>query len=561
MIRTSSSSSSPPPNPEIPVVAYVRSSKDLHDVSCEAQAERIRQAIPSGERLVHVFEDKALSSTRDDLPGLRALLTAAKADPPPFAKIYVLDTSRIARDTLQAQTLKHYLRKKRGIELTFLQLPQTGSYMDDVLEKMMEVWDELHSRMSKDKGVEGQRQNVRRGYRAGGEASYGYRRRIIVIGQHRNGQPITKSVNEPDPVTAPVIQEYFGRRARGESRSAILRDFERRGIASPKGSPQWSTSTARSFEENLPVYLGHLVYGRMNERLREGGMVGGKKRGFVGGQKRRPPDQWTVHEHAHPPLITPEIAEQVQARLRQIGVSERRGDAYVLSGILVCGLCGQHYVGSRSGGRYVYRCLSRSKRGQTACANNDIAREPLETFAIRLLKEELLNEERLADLVARLQRRPLVQQRRAVIHDTERLRRELDSIDHQLHKALELYTKSILDEGQLAALTARLRQRRTAIHRQLEAPGRRSLPVDFHVNADRLRAFLNDMETWMHDGDIVKRKMLLREVYHTIRLWPKVGKPWTRKILVSANVAALTRSFVVAPTGFEPVFSVRHALS
>jgi hypothetical protein len=59
--------------------------------------------------------------------------------------------------------------------------------MDEAIEKMMEVWDELHSRMSKAKGVEGQKQNVRRGYRAGGEAPYGHRRRVMVIGQHRSG--------------------------------------------------------------------------------------------------------------------------------------------------------------------------------------------------------------------------------------------------------------------------------------------------------------------------------------------------------------------------------------
>ena len=76
------------------VVGYVRSSKDAHDVSCEAQAEQIRRALPAGERLVclpgaptGIFEDKALSSTRDELPALRALLDAAGQNPPPFAKI------------------------------------------------------------------------------------------------------------------------------------------------------------------------------------------------------------------------------------------------------------------------------------------------------------------------------------------------------------------------------------------------------------------------------------------------------------------------------------------
>src|SRR5262245_30331771 len=232
MTRPSLSPSIPRPA-EIPVVGYVRSSKDLHDVSCEAQAERIRKALGPGEWLVPLptapdglFEDKALSSTRDDLPGLRALLDAAAQTPLPFRKVYALDTSRIARDTLQAQSLKYYLRKKRGIELVFLQLPQTGSYMDDAFEKMMEVWDELHSRMSKDKGVEGQRQNVRRGYRASGDAPYGYRRRVVVLGTHRNGRAITKCTTELDPETGPILQEYMRRRASGEGRSTILRDFE-----------------------------------------------------------------------------------------------------------------------------------------------------------------------------------------------------------------------------------------------------------------------------------------------------------------------------------------------
>ena len=391
----------------------------------------VLKAIQPGERFVSlsnaprgIFEDRALSSTRDDLPGLLALLAAAKQEPAPFRKVYVLDTSRIARDTLQAQSLKYYLRKKRGIELTFLHLPQTGSYMDEAIEKMMEVWDELHSRMSKASGVEGQRQNVRRGYRGGGEAPYGYRRRVVVTSQHRNGQPITKSTNEPDPETAPVVQEYFRRRASGENRSVILRDFERRGIPSPRGRAQWTATTARGFEENLLAYLGHLVYGRMNERLRDHGMVGGKKRGFVGGQRLRPQDDWVIHENAHTPLITPEIASRVQVRLRTLGVSDRRGTAYLLSGLLRCGVCGEHYIGSVGDGQYLYRCLTRSKRGRAACANSDIARDTIEGFAVRILKEELLREERITDLVRRFQRRPLTQRRRVAINEPRQVGRD-----------------------------------------------------------------------------------------------------------------------------------------
>ena len=105
MTPASSSPSALAPRPaETPVVGYVRSSKDAHDVSCEAQAEQIRRSVQRTERLVSlpaapqgIFEDRALSSTRDDLPGLLALLDAAKQAPVPFRRIYVLDTSRIPR--------------------------------------------------------------------------------------------------------------------------------------------------------------------------------------------------------------------------------------------------------------------------------------------------------------------------------------------------------------------------------------------------------------------------------------------------------------------------------
>jgi hypothetical protein len=75
--------------------------------------------------------------------------------------------------------------------------------------------------------------------------------------------------------------------------------------------------------------------------------------------------------------------------------------------------------------------------------------------------------------------------------------------------------------------------------------------VDFAVNRERLRAFLADMDQWMREGDVVRRKTLLREVYHEIRIWPKTGtKPWTRKVFVAANLEALTR-FCGVPDGIR----------
>jgi hypothetical protein len=349
--------------------------------------------------------------------------------------------------------------------------------------------------------------------------------------------------------TAPVVQEYFRRRASGESSRGILCDFERRAIPSPSGRAGWAPATARSFEENVHTYLGHLVYGRMNERLREQGLAGGKKRGFVGGQKFRSRDDWTITENAHPALITPEMAAKVQARLRTLGVSDRRGTAYLLSGLLRCGICEAHYIGSRSDQRFLYRCLTRSKGGRTACPNNDIARETIESFAIQILKGELLSEPRLADLVSRFRRRGLTKRHRAPIKERAPLATELEAVTTRLERVLDLYSRGKLDETTLEQVSRRLRRRQDAIREQLatlEAP----LEVDFTVNQERLRTFLTDMDRWMREGDVVRRKTLLREVYQELRIWPKTAtKPWTRKVFVAANLDTLTRFWMVSPMG------------
>ena len=65
------------------------------------------------------------------------------------------------------------------------------------------------------------------------------------------------------------------------------------------------------------------------------------------------------------------------------------------------------------------------------------------------------------------------------------------------------------------------------------------------MNPERLRAFLADIDRWMRESDVVRRKTLLREVYQEIR----GSKPWTRPVLVTANLETLTRAFVVSPTG------------
>jgi len=264
------------------VAIYVRSSKDLHNVSCKAQEDQIRKVVKEkGEQVYRVFCDKELSSTRDIRPEFEEMLGLAMTKQSPFSKIYCLDTSRFGRDQHQTQGYLWALRKKYGIEVIFINMPQTNTYIDPLVETIMSAFDELHSQQSKVKGVAGMKQNVRSGYRAGGRAPYGYRLKEIEVGKLRTGNPITKTKLEPDPDTAKIAKEYFERRAKYENRRAILDDFYVRDIPSPSGNRRWSAHSAMSIEDNIEVYLGHTVFNRHNERIKEKG----KPNGYLHGKK------------------------------------------------------------------------------------------------------------------------------------------------------------------------------------------------------------------------------------------------------------------------------------
>jgi len=258
---------------------YVRSSKDRNDVACEAQEVHLREVVKrNGEVVFRVFSDKALSSTRDVRPEFEEMMGLATSKNPPFNKIYCYDTSRFGRDQLQTQYYLRMLREKHGIEVNFSTVPNLDPHIARMVESMMSVFDEFHSQQSKIKGVASQKQNIRLGYRAGGRAPYGYKLESYEINKHRNGEAISKSRLVPDPDTRDIAREYFERRAGFENRRSILDDFYRRGIPSPEGRKRWPAATAKSMEENVDVYLGHLTFNRHNERVK----VRGKADGYLG---------------------------------------------------------------------------------------------------------------------------------------------------------------------------------------------------------------------------------------------------------------------------------------
>jgi DNA invertase Pin-like site-specific DNA recombinase len=115
------------------------------------------------------------------------MLRELKARERTWSAILIYDTSRIGRRRYIAEAFRHEC-KKLGVEIIFAKVPEVDPISQVILDSVLQAMDEVHSLMSREKGLAGMAENVRQGFRAGGRAPYGYRLISIDTGQIRDGQ-------------------------------------------------------------------------------------------------------------------------------------------------------------------------------------------------------------------------------------------------------------------------------------------------------------------------------------------------------------------------------------
>lgn len=183
-------------------VLYLRSSKDRASVSLAAQRRELMALAQTKGLIVSAEYADAVESGKDtDRAGFQALLRDLKAKGRTWVAILIYDTSRVGRRRHIAEVFRHEC-KKLGIELLFAKMPETDPISQVILESVFQAMDEVHSLMSREKGLAGMAENVRQGFRAGGRAPYGYTLARIDTGSVREGLAVTKSKLAPDPATA-----------------------------------------------------------------------------------------------------------------------------------------------------------------------------------------------------------------------------------------------------------------------------------------------------------------------------------------------------------------------
>jgi site-specific DNA recombinase len=482
---------------------YLRSSKDRHDVSIDAQRRELAGLAKNrSQRIVEEFADAVESGKDEDREGFQQLISAVRNPRRGWDTLLVLDTSRIARRRHLAMMFEREC-ERAGITLVYKSMPDTDPITGMLLKSLLQAMDEWHSLTSKAKGLAGMRENVRQGFRAGGRAPMGYKLEAVATGAMREGQQVSKSRLVLGD-QAGAVREYLVARAMGTPRGRA-------------GLPEISPASLVGVEWNALTYAGHTVW---NVHAENGS-----------GRKRRPRAEWVIQRDTHEALIDDAQAEAILAKLEAYAPTRtrQRESGYLLAGLLVTP-DGRIFHGDRGSYRVKGRQVKADQVDEAVAAQvlKDIqssafvravtaaaraTKEPASTASLRASLTAV--ESRLAKLVALIEQTdspaPLLRQMETVEGERARLSNSLATAEHEAAE-------------------------RAALSRISEHEVRRML-IDHAAQIEEaapepMRAAFADLLTKVElDGDV------LRAHY-------RIGRP--------GKAAQNLRDKVASPRGFEP---------
>ena len=522
------------------VALYIRSSKDQHKVSHETQERQLREyAYRNGDDVIEIFSDVGLSSTNDVRPKFNQMIEEAQSGSRRFEKICCLDLSRFGRDSYSTIRALHKLREECGLIVDFMHMPVTETKSSNVLmESSFMGFSNYHSLVSKEKGVEGMKQNVYGGYRAGGIAPFGYQLEHYDHGKNKKGETVKKSKLIYCNDTAPILKEYMERRAKNESRKSIFLDFFNRGIKSPRGRSEWSETTGKSWEDNVEQYLGHTLFNRTSEKVRDNGKIVG----FKGGKKFKDESEWVIQKNTHLPLISEEVGAAIKAFRTTNKRANRfnRKRTYLLSGLLKCSECGASYVGDRT----TYRCNAQTKAG-SKCHNNGISIGVIEDAILSYIQQEILSSEQIIEIIEKC-RKKLVSGNPEI----ELIDKRLEQLGKEINKLVDLFQSGIIDKETLRERITPLNDQKQVVSKTLDTLRGSQKVMD--VSEKEIYEVIEHLTEELVNTDPNVVKPALHSMIEEIVVWPK-EKDEVRRLEVRGSFLPLTRVNLVTPRGLEPL--------
>ena len=425
------------------------------------------------------------------------MISLARQEPRPVDGIVLWSFSRFARDQLDAQFYKAELRKRGYVVI---------SKIDDIPSNEMAPVYEAFVDWKNQRFLEDLSADVRRGlnklvqdgFWPGGVLPVGFRGERIEIGRRHNGEPrfgirAVKDVAVADRVALAWSMKLHDNASYLEIHEAMHLYSDSKHYA--------------DFFDNL-LYAGIFCY-----------------------HGRRYPANWEESARFCDSYITLDEYLQVQANRQQRTLTVKHprtlSSAYLLTGLLVCGVCAAKgkptaLVGQTDNRRqdtHYYRCSTKIRSHGRDCTVPRIPCWRLDTAVISLLRETVLTPDYV---VAEVERANAL-----LAQSDEGLDARLADAEHQVQvqrKKVEAVVELMGKKGVTAILEA---QYDTANRAWLEATARLSAvkaqakqAQTAHISGEDAQLYLDEMLMKLDSGSITKRQALVSHFVDCVEVYP-----------------------------------------
>lgn len=445
-------------------VIYARySSHNQREVSLDQQIEKCREyAKRHGHKVIHVYQDAAVSGRTDDRPQFQLLMKDAKKEQ--FEYIIAWKSNRIGRN--MTQTLANMAElAKYGVECLYVEEDFDNSASGRfALRNMMNV-NEFYSEAMAEDIKRGLMDNAAK-CMVNGMTPLGYKR----------GDDGKYAVDEPN---AEIVRQIYKRFLEGWTITDMMNDLNRRGIKTRYGNP-WVVQSFNKLLSN-EQYIG--VYKYSGVRI-EGGI---------------------------PEIIDKDTFEGVQKRLKEKKRprgKQRQNSEFLLTGKCECGLCGSPMVAqcgtSHTGKKHDYY-MCQNKRYEHKCEKKNVQKEKLELAVCEGIKKVLQNTDLIDRIVADYEK---VIERIKEDSKLHALQADLDAVNTSLGNLLKAVEAGLVNEVTKARMEELIQSRK-----DIEAAMKMEEQAIHGATAEDVRDWMEGLR----DGDLEDPEYMRRLIQVLLR--------------------------------------------
>lgn len=398
---------------------YARvSTEHQTQTSIETQIKTCQQFCErQGWIVVDIYQERD-SGGKADRPEFQKMI--AKALEGTYDVIVVEKFDRFFRDDIEDRRYTRMLESKGVLVVSALEGIDPTSASGKLLRWILSDINWFQREYMKEEQLRKTKEAALQGYWLGGRPPFGYKLVEVKDGERKRKK---LEINESE---AEIVRKIFELYAQGYSAFSITRYLNENGLLR-NGKP-WRESTIYDIIRN-PKYLGTYVWNRQRRQY---------------DSYRQP----VIAEGKVPAIITGQLAEKVKERLKKDQVrSPFHKHFWLLSGKLVCGICGRRLHANPHPAHPAYRCDN--KEHQYLGVSKDYAEKYVLEFIKLKLREvdiDKLSEEYVAIHKARAElqnakRLELIQKLKEIEDAEQRIADAIAkgiSLDAVIQKAQEL---------------------------------------------------------------------------------------------------------------------------